>query len=244
MAYTDQSFLAVLKPYVLKDMRDSGILASLTAAQAFIESNKGNSGLTKECNNLFGIKGEYNGQYGMYWTTEYYNGVKTRVKAAFRKYPSWQESINDHSAMFNRMKRYKNLRGCTDYQKACVYVQQDGYATSPVYSKTLLDTIQKYQLYNWDAEVLGIPQELIKTKPTYTTTKVVAMPTLKYGDKNDHVLTWQKFLNANGYWCGKEDGKFGFNTQEAVKNYQLSKGLRPDGVIGRQTWATVGLTGV
>ena len=58
MSYTDKSFLEVLKPYVLQDMRDTGILASLTAAQAFIESNKGNSCLTQKANNLFGIKGE------------------------------------------------------------------------------------------------------------------------------------------------------------------------------------------
>ena len=58
MAYTDKSFLEVLKPYVIQDMKDTGILASLTAAQAFIESNKGNSALAKQPNNnLFGIKG-------------------------------------------------------------------------------------------------------------------------------------------------------------------------------------------
>ena len=52
MAYDAQSFLKKIKPYVIEDMRKSGILASLTAAQAFIESNKGNSGLTVQANNL------------------------------------------------------------------------------------------------------------------------------------------------------------------------------------------------
>ena len=151
--YTAESFLAKLKPYVIADMQSSGILASLTAAQAFIESNKGNSGLTTGCNNLFGIKGKYNGQSGTYWTTEYYNGIKTRVQAAFRKYPSWAESIADHSAMFNRMDRYKNLRGCKDYHLACQYVKADGYATSPTYTATLIKTIETYRLYEWDSLV-------------------------------------------------------------------------------------------
>lgn len=155
MAYTDKTFLAVLKPYVLEDMKKTKILASLTAAQAFIESNKGNSGLTQKANNLFGIKGEYNGQYVIMQTTEYYNGVKTRVDAKFRKYPSWLESVADHSRLFNTSKRYENLRGCTDYKTACINVQNDGYATSPTYSKTLINTIEKYKLYEWDAEVLG-----------------------------------------------------------------------------------------
>lgn len=241
MAYTDQSFFAKLKPYVIKDMQDSKILASLTAAQAFIESNKGNSGLTVQCNNLFGIKGEYNGQSGTFWTTEYYNGIKTRVQAKFRKYPSWQESISDHSAMFNRMSRYKNLRGLTDYQKACIYVKQDGYATSPTYTQTLINCINKYKLYNWDYEVLG--KTIKDSIPTQSkdTAKALSTPTLKIGDKNDYVLNWQKWLNANGYYCGIEDGKFGTNTREAVKAFQASKGLTPDGIIGVKTWNALGV---
>lgn len=241
MAYTEQTFLQTLKPYVIADMENSNILASLTAAQAFIESKMGNSGLTKECNNLFGIKGSYNGQYGTYWTTEYYNGIKQRVKAAFRKYPSWKESIADHSALFNNMKRYKNLRGETNYQKACLNVQADGYATSPVYARTLFNTINKFQLYSWDAEVLGKPVEVIRTEPIRAMKKACALPTLKMGDKNEYVRNWQKYLNANGYFCGLEDGKFGQNTKNAVEAFQLAKGLVADGIIGINTWASIGL---
>lgn len=237
MSYTDQTFLQKLKPYVIQDMKDSKILASLTAAQAFIESNKGNSGLTKSGNNLFGIKGQYNGQYGMYWTTEYYNGVKQRVKAAFRHYPSWAESIADHSAMFNRMNRYKNLRGETDFNKACVNVKKDGYATAPDYTQTLLNCIKKYRLNEWDAEVTGKLIQISDIKSS----KTINTPTLKMGDKNDYVLNWQKFLNQNGYFCGLEDGKFGKNTLDAVKSFQLSKGLNPDGIIGPSTWRAIGV---
>ena len=161
MAYTDKTFLAVLKPYVLEDMKKTGILASLTASQAFIESNKGNSKLTQNANNLFGIKGAYNGQSVVMKTTEYVHGVAVRVDAAFRKYPSWLESIADHSRLFNQYKRYENLRGCADYTQACINVQKDGYATSPTYAQTLIKTIEKYKLYEWDAEVIGanIPKE-------------------------------------------------------------------------------------
>lgn len=171
MAYTDKTFFEVLKPYVLQDMKNTGILASLTAAQAYIESNKGNSGLTQKANNLFGMKGEYNGQYVIMPTTEYYNGVKTKVNAKFRKYPSWKDSIADHSRLFNTASRYANLRGCTDYTQACINVKNDGYATSPTYTQTLIKTIEKFKLYEWDAEVLGgaIPkEEPYKVGNTYT----------------------------------------------------------------------------
>jgi hypothetical protein len=237
MAYTDKSFFEKIKPMVIQDMRNSGILASLTAAQAFIESNKGNSGLTQKANNLFGIKGEYNGQSVTMPTTEYYNGVKCKINAKFRKYPSWQESISDHSGMFNRMDRYKNLRGCKDYRQACINVKNDGYATSPAYTQTLINTIEKYHLYDWDKEVLG-NNYISKPKPIE---KFEDLPTLKKGDKNAYVLNWQKYLNANDYPCGKEDGIFGPNTEEAVKQWQTVHGLKEDGIIGPKTWASIGV---
>lgn len=236
MAYTDKTFLAKIKPLVIDDMSKTGILASLTAAQAFIESGKGNSGLTSKANNMFGIKGSYKGQSVTMLTTEYYNGIPVKVYAAFRKYPSWAESIGDHSGLFNRLARYKNLRGETDYVKACNNVHADGYATSPTYSTTLLTHINKYNLYEWDAEVLGhaVPRQKVETIAQH-------YPTLLIGSKNDYVLHWQKYLNLLGFACGNEDGVFGANTRAAVMEYQRSKGLAADGIIGAKTWESTGL---
>lgn len=234
MAYTDKTFLEKIKPYVIEDMKKSGILASLTAAQAFIESSKGNSGLTQKANNLFGIKGSYNGQSVTMLTTEYYNGVPVKVNAPFRKYPSWLESINDHSSLFNRLDRYKNLRGETDYVKACTNVQKDGYATSPTYANTLINHINKYKLFEWDAEVLGSAPKQSKEQQ---------YPTLLIGSKSEYVLHWQKYLNLLGFNCGLEDGIFGKNTRAAVIEYQKSKGLVANGIIGPKEWASTGIRG-
>lgn len=147
---TDQEFFLLIKSDVIEDMKRTGILASLTAAQAYIESNKGNSGLTQKANNLFGMKGAYNGQYITMKTKEFSNGKYITVNAKFRKYPSWKESIEDHSGLFLRLSRYENLRGEKNYIQACKKVQQDGYATSPVYADTLIRIIEKYKLYEWD----------------------------------------------------------------------------------------------
>ena len=143
--YTDKQFLAKIKPYVIADRNMNKICASLTAAQAFIESDKGNSGLTKKANNLFGMKGAYEGNYVQMYTKEYQLGRYVTVLAKFRKYPSWKDSIEDHSSLFNRLDRYKNLRGQFDYILATQYVKQDGYATSLTYTKTLRDCIEKYE---------------------------------------------------------------------------------------------------
>ena len=63
---------------------------------------------------------------------------------------------------------------------------------------------------------------------------------IKKGAKNDYVLHWQKFLNLSGFFCGEEDGKFGPNTELAVKQYQMAHGLKADGIIGPKTWTIVG----
>lgn len=220
MAYTAEQFLELIKPMVIADMENSGILASLTGAQALIESNKGNSGLAQKANNLFGIKGTYNGQSVKMLTTEYYHGQPVKVMADFRKYPSWQESITDHSSMFNRMKRYENLRGLKDYKLACKYVKDDGYATSPTYTQTLINTIEKYKLYEWDT-----PRVL---------------PTLKKGDRNDYVRAWQNYLILQGFDL-KSDGIFGDITEQTVKNWQEENGLEPTGIITPKEWNMIGV---
>lgn len=220
--YTVQSFLSKFKQYCINDMKQSGILASLTGAQGIIESSKGNSGLTVQCNNLFGIKGQYNGQSKKFWTTEYINGVKTRVQADFRKYPSWQESVNDHSAIFNRLTRYKNLRNCQDYEEACINVKKDGYATDPDYVQTLMKAIKKNKLWLWDYEVLkDYPANKLKT--------------VKLGSDGGGVYLLQMILVGKGYKL-KCDSNFGPLTEQAVTAYQRANQLTIDGIVGQNTW--------
>lgn len=226
MAYNARQFLDIIKPMVIADMKKTGILASLTAAQALIESSKGNSGLTVKANNLFGIKGSYNGQSVKMLTTEYIGGIPQKVYADFRKYPSWQESISDHSGLFLRAQRYANLRGCKDYKTACRNVQADGYATSPTYADTLIKTIETYQLYTWDG---------IEAKPTGNPYPI---PTknFKRGAKGNNVRWLQYELNKRGYHlvC---DGIFGAKTDEATRAFQADNGLVPDGIVGPLTRA-------
>lgn len=225
MAHTLASFLATIELFVIEDMKQSRILASLTAAQAIIESNKGNSGLATKGNNLFGIKGKYNGQSVKMMTTEYYGGVAQRVQADFRKYPSWGESIADHSALFNRNARYKNLRNCQDYEEACINVKKDGYATSPTYTNTLITTIKKNKLWMWDYEVL-------KRYP------IENLQTIRKGSDGGGVYLLQECLRKAGYNVTM-DGNFGPATEGAVIAFQKSKGLKVDGIVGRNTWKAI-----
>lgn len=168
-SYTTEQFFNTIKPFVIADMKKSGILASLTAAQASLESSKGNSALTVKANNLFGIKGTYDGESVKMLTSEFIAGKWVKVYADFRKYPSWADSIADHSAMFNRMSRYKNLRGETDYKTAAKNVKLDGYATDPKYTEKLISVIERYKLYEWDkSENVSASKDTTKYFERYT----------------------------------------------------------------------------
>lgn len=76
------------------------ILASLIIAQGCLESAWGTSELATKAHNLFGMKGEYKGQYVTMMTWEVINGENVQVPAKFRKYPSWKESIDDLANLY------------------------------------------------------------------------------------------------------------------------------------------------
>lgn len=192
MGYTDKQFIEKIKPCAMEDMRKNNILASLTIAQAFLESNKGNSGLTQNANNLFGIKGKYNGNSVKMKTKEYVNGQYITVYADFRAYPSWLESIYDHSAFLKKYKRYASIIGETDYRQACKKMGASGYATAPDYEQKLLNIVLKYELYKIDDVVTGGNTEAptsqeakltLTVGQTYTTTANLFIRTEPSGDK-------------------------------------------------------------
>lgn len=61
---------------------------------------------------------------------------------------------------------------------------------------------------------------------------------LSYGSSGDDVKKLQKALNNSGYSLDV-DGIFGTKTQSAVKEYQKSKGLSVDGIVGNNTWTSL-----
>ena len=64
-------------------------------------------------------------------------------------------------------------------------------------------------------------------------------PIIKRGSLSVYVLIAQDGLNTLGFPTGGLDGIFGVRTQEAVKNYQASRGLTADGIIGCNTWRSL-----
>lgn len=161
MAYTRSQFIEKVGPLAQNDAKTSKVLASLTIAQAILESNNGNSTLTVQGNALFGIKATTSWR-GKVWTgktIEYYDGNRTSITAGFRAYDSWKESITDHSALLTGLNRYKAVIGEKDYIKACKAIHSAGYATDPQYSTKLIKLIEDNNLTRFDKEIAVIKDD-------------------------------------------------------------------------------------
>lgn len=63
---------------------------------------------------------------------------------------------------------------------------------------------------------------------------------LKKGSKGNEVKALQRALHLYGFLAaGKDDGIFWNLTENAVKEFQKSRGLTADGVVGDKTWAAL-----
>ena len=136
-----ESFIKEIGLLASADMKETGVLASLTLAQAILESGWGLSALAVVGKALFGIKATTSWTGNVYDadTNECYDG-KTfeKVHAVFRAYNSWADSIRDHSALLTGSPRYSAVVGKRDYKAACRAIQAAGYATDPQYAEKLI----------------------------------------------------------------------------------------------------------
>ena len=150
-------FLSAIKQGAMDGAKE-GVLPSITAAQAILESGWGSSELAKAPNNnLFGIKDseDWHGEIVTVPTQEYLNGDYITVNAAFRKYATWNDSVVDHAKFFTstewRKDNYRKVVNETDYRIAAQELKNAGYATDPNYPGKLIRLIEAYKLYEWDA---------------------------------------------------------------------------------------------
>lgn len=147
-------FIEKIAQKTIDSCKAVNLLPSPSIAQAIIESASGTSQLAVEANALFGIKADkrWTGKTYSKATQEFKDGEYKSVTALFRMYDSWDDSIADHAKFLIENKRYSNLIGVTDYKEYCKLIKEDGYATSPTYTQTLIDCIEKHNLTQYDAD--------------------------------------------------------------------------------------------
>ncbi|MBC1307809.1 glucosaminidase domain-containing protein [Listeria booriae] len=152
---TQQEFINLLAGHAQQIQDQKGILTSITLAQAILESNWGESKLATEGRNLFGIKGEYQKDSVTMPTQEFENNEWITIDAAFRKYPTWFESLDDHAALFLKgtswdKTKYQGVIKAKDYKTAANALQKAGYATDPGYAEKLIELIEQRNLQTYD----------------------------------------------------------------------------------------------
>lgn len=146
VAMERQEYIARYSNLAREEMRRTGIPASITMAQALLESDNGNSYLARAGNNHFGIKCHKD------WSGKkiYYDDDKRHE--CFRKYSSPEQSFRDHSEFLVNGSRYAFLFDLNpgDYKGWAKGLKKAGYATHPHYDKLLIRIIEENHLHELD----------------------------------------------------------------------------------------------
>ncbi len=146
-----QNFIQSVAPGAVAGWNKYQVLPSITVAQAILESGWGQSSLSTNAHNLFGIKGSYNGHSVTMRTREVYGGRSVYINDNFRAYDNNSESVEDHGNFLYSNRRYHNLLGDTNYVSVARKLRQDGYATDPSYANSLIRLVQTYNLNQLDS---------------------------------------------------------------------------------------------
>jgi LysM repeat protein len=142
---TKEQYIDMYKDIAMQEMQRVGVPAAITLAQGILESENGNSDLTKQSNNHFGIKCKSN------WTgPKVYHDDDTNGEC-FRVYATAEDSYRDHSDFLKQGSRYAFLFQLdpTDYKGWAYGLKQAGYATNPQYPDILIQNIEKYGLQQY-----------------------------------------------------------------------------------------------
>ncbi len=149
-SYTRQEFIDKYGSFIYKQVKGTGIFAGTLIAQAIIESSGkdaegnykvGQSKLSQEANNYFGIKdsSDWRGKTYNTKTGEHLNGKDVVVSANFRAYNSAKDSIKDYIKFLQTNPRYTkaNVLTAKTVKEQAQRIKNAGYATDPNYADSV-----------------------------------------------------------------------------------------------------------
>ncbi len=150
-----QEFISKIAMAAQYAAQQTGVPASISIAQAALESGWGESGLTKAGNNLFGIKADsrWRGETLTLDTKEFLKGQWVVVPAKWRKYASWQASIDDHATFLKCNPRYLPCFQCLTPEAFVRALAKAGYATDPIYADKVIGVMSKHNLATFDGGI-------------------------------------------------------------------------------------------
>lgn len=145
-----KAYISQFKEIAMGNMKSFGIPASIILAQGILESGAGVGDLAVSANNHFGIKCHEG------WTGESVRHDDDSDQECFRKYNNPSESFKDHAVFLTGRSRYSKLFALAkgDYKAWARGLRAAGYATDPRYPDKLISYIERYNLQQYDSQVL------------------------------------------------------------------------------------------
>ena len=181
---TREEYVEKYKAIAIAHMERYGIPASITMAQGILESDSGNSRLSRTSNNHFGIKCKKS------WTGERVYHDDDAKGECFRAYPSVEASYQDHADFLDQSPRYDSLFAypSDDYRSWARGLKACGYATAPDYAERLVKIIESMKLYLLDKE---------NGNKIYTVAKTTDVDIDKWMESN--LATSDEQINPNAF---------------------------------------------
>ncbi len=216
---TRQEYVARYKHIAIDHMERYGIPASITMAQGILESDSGNSKLSKSSNNHFGIKCKSN------WTGRTVKHDDDAANECFRAYDTVEESYQDHAEFLDSSVRYDSLfaYSSSDYKSWARGLKAAGYATAPHYANMLVKIIEDEQLYLLDKDN---GDELYANRHHSEEAEEPAPSVAGNVDPNNYGVT----INAHkGYNIERSNGlyftraKMGDSIEKLAETFEISK---------------------
>lgn len=156
-AGSTSGFIAASVGPAQRTMRDYRVPASVSIAQAILESGWGRSTLTRDDHNYFGKKcfGDP-GPVGIgcreYATHECSGADCWPTRDDFRAYRNPEDSYVDHGRQLTELTRYAEaMKHTDDPDRFAREIHKAGYATGSTYSDQLIDLMRQYDLYQYDS---------------------------------------------------------------------------------------------
>lgn len=149
-----------------------GVPASVTLAQAILESDWGRSAPGY---NLFGLKGRGPAGSTVRPVVEYHRGRRSHRADAFRAYHSETEALEDHARILGTRARYARARAQADDRAAFARALVGVYASDPRYAQKLGRLIDSFDLGRFDWNPRQAATDALTTAPTAVASSLDAL---------------------------------------------------------------------
>jgi hypothetical protein len=182
------AYVEKYKEIAISEMQRTGVPAAITLAQGILESKYGESDLSKESNNHFGIKCKLD------WNGEKVYHDDDLRQECFRKYNTVEASYKDHSDFLKSRPHYSSLFSLnpTDFQAWAYGLKKAGYATERDYPEMLIKVINDYNLNQYTVIALNKAPNSVDSSLTKTAIEKITITTTIVEDEKDELETVTK----------------------------------------------------